>query len=117
MSPVEILKRCILEKQQELEQLQMALKILEPVIKSTPVEPSVAPPTAPLQSVVAEETAQPAPTAKQEVAPEPPRPQYTGPRCGACGNKMYQTYRTMPSGAMVSLLKCNDSACGNEAYQ
>jgi hypothetical protein len=77
--------------------------------KSMPVEPSVAPPTAPLQSEIAEETAQPAPI--------PQKPQYTGPRCGACGNKMYQSYRTMPSGAVVSLLKCNDSACGNEAYQ
>lgn len=110
MSPVEILKNCIAEKEQELLQLRQALKILEPIVKTTPVEPSVAPPTAPLQSVVAEETAQPAPS-------PPPKPVYTGPRCGACGNKMYQTYRTMPSGAMVSLLKCNDSACGNEAYQ
>lgn len=111
MSPVAILKNCIAEKEQELLQLKQALKILQPVLPSTPVEPSVAPPTAPLQSVVAEETAQPAPT------PTPPVPAYQGPRCGACGNKMYNSYRTMPSGAVVSLLKCNDSACGNEAYQ
>jgi hypothetical protein len=108
MSPVEILKNCIAEKEQELLQLKQALKILQPIM---PAEPSVAPPIAPLQSEVAEETAQPAPT------PPPRKEVYTGPRCGACQNKMYQSYRTMPSGAMVSLWKCNDSACGNEVYQ
>lgn len=115
MSPVEILKNCIAEKEQELLQLKQALKILQPIM---PPEPSVAPPSAPLRNEVPAETAEvaPSPVAKEEIQ-APPKPLYTGPRCGACQNKMYQTYRTMPSGAMVSLWKCNDSACGNEVYQ
>jgi hypothetical protein len=112
MSPVEILQDYIHEKEKELRDLRIGLAALQAALsnKPMPVEPSVAPPTAPLQSEVAEETAQPAPI-------PPPKPVYTGPVCSACGNKMYPSYRTMPSGAMVSLMKCNDSACGNEVYQ
>jgi hypothetical protein len=44
------------------------------------------------------------------------KPPYTGPICGACGARMYETYRTVPSGITVRLLKCEDSACNNEQY-
>lgn len=108
MSPVEILRSTIQEKRKEIQALEAALRILGADIDSTPEVPS-APTQAPLPAVAAEQTAAPAPI--------PAKPAYTGPRCGACGAKMYQTYRTMPSGAVVNLLKCNDSACGNEAYQ
>jgi hypothetical protein len=108
-SPVEILENCIREKEAELLSLRQALKILQPVKISTSEGPSDPAPS-PLKAVAAEQTAAPAPSI-------PAKPAYTGPRCGACGAKMYQTYRTMPSGAVVNLLKCNDSACGNEAYQ
>jgi hypothetical protein len=119
MSPVEILRNCIAEKANELAQLEAALAILDPSLRgagrslSMPAERS-APPSAPLQSEIPERTAEPAPLP----IPEPVRAvKPRGPVCGACGAGMYPTYRTMPSGATVQLLKCNDSACGNETYQ
>jgi hypothetical protein len=112
MSPVDSLKNSIAEKEEELSILKEALIILtngeKKGFKFMPAEPSVAPPSAPLQSEIPERTAEPAPIRS---IPKP-----TGPRCGACGAGMYPTYRTMPSGAVVNLLKCNDNACGNEAY-
>lgn len=108
MSPVQVLENSIREKEAEVLALRQALKILSPI--TMPAEPSVAPPPAPLQDRgFAERTAEPAPSI--------PKPTYTGPRCSACQGKMYGTYRTMPSGAVVNLMKCNDSACGNEVYQ
>lgn len=116
MSVLQSLRNSIAKKKLELQQLELAYSIIQQMEHgainaddpdSTPVERS-APSPAPLQAEAIEQTVAPAPT---------PKPVYQGPRCGACGNKMYQTYRTMPSGAVVNLLKCNDNACGNEAYQ
>lgn len=111
MSLLTDLASTIHKKEAELRALKTAYDVLQSNFPddSMPAEPSVAPPSAPLQSEIPERTAEP--------APSPPKPVYTGPRCGACGAKMFQTARTMPSGAMVSLWKCNDSGCGNEVYQ
>ena len=109
MSPVEILQNIILEKEGEIQKLYGALRVLKDALPNMPAEPS-APPQAPLPVEIPEKTAEPAPS-----LPKPIKPR--GPVCGACGAGMYPTFRTMPSGAMVQLLKCNDSACGNESYQ
>lgn len=126
MSPVEILQDYIREKEKELKDLKIGLAALQTALNyhkqddempedSTPEVPS-APTPAPLPAVATEKTVAPAPTTETTVS-RVPKEVYTGPRCSACQGKMYPTYRTMPSGAMVNLLKCNDSACGNEVYQ
>lgn len=87
----------------QVSRLKRALSIVEgtEVMRDEPVQSSVEPaPSAPLPEV----PARPA-----------PKPAYTGPKCGACGGKMFQTYKTVPSGITVSLLMCED--CNNENYQ
>lgn len=104
MSILKILEDSINKKADELAELHKAYDIIR--AQFTPPEQS-APIPAPLPARAAEQTV--------AVAP-PPKPQYTGPHCGACGSKMYQAGRTMPSGMYVAMWKCNDSACGNEIF-
>lgn len=122
MSPVQILQNTIAKHKADIRKLEHALAILQDHTVQeddhTPPEQS-APIPAPLPARAAEQTVAVAPLSqgvgevKQAI---PPKPTYTGPYCGACNGKMYQTARSMPSGAIVSLYKCNDSACGNEVY-
>lgn len=55
----------------------------------------------------------PGPTVVDTPAPIP-KPADKRPGCGACGGKMFPTYKTVPSGITVSLLMCED--CNNENY-
>lgn len=117
MSVLTDLNNIIREKERELAELKRALLVLSTIDLGSTPEAHSEPVPAPLQATATEKTVAPAPSTGEQETPRPIPPPYTGPRCGACGAKMYQTYRTMPSGAVVNLLKCNDSACGNEAYQ
>lgn len=56
----------------------------------------------------------PGPTVVATPAPIPKPPTSMYPPCGACGGKMFATYKTVPSGITVSLLMCDD--CNNENY-
>lgn len=79
-----------------LKKLKRALDILEGNDLPEPTEAKTPPPSE-----------KPLPAA-------PTKPADIGPRCSACGAKMYPQVTRAPSGVLIQHLRCDD--CGNEAY-
>jgi hypothetical protein len=116
VSIVETLKKDIASKRLELQQLELALGIIQKLDYAKTNEEDNERAANDYDESHPEVTAAP-PSLPQVANPVPPTiPPRFKMACSACEDEMYRAYKRVPSGMTVEYWQCSNGQCNNEMY-
>jgi hypothetical protein len=112
VSIVETLKRDIARKKLELQQLELALGVIQK-IEHSKIDYGD---TEDDEDQPEEKAVPPSPPPPKAAPPTPPPPPRFKMQCSACDGEMYRAYKRVPSGITVEYWQCGEGSCNNEMY-